>query len=195
MLRHVKESLASNGIRDISVASGYGRLLTLLAQISGARVALEIGALGGYSGICLARGLPVDGKLYSLEINEEYARLAYDNMCFAGFGDRVEYRVGAALDSLEALRQEGVRLDFCFIDADKANYPVYLEMAISMSNPGALIAADNLFLRGRTLNEASQGQSATRMRAFNAAITSDPRLEGVILPAYDGLAIARVKPS
>jgi caffeoyl-CoA O-methyltransferase len=192
-LEHVKESLRMNGVHDISVAAGYGRLLTLLVRMSGARQALEIGALGGYSGICIARGLPVDGKLYSLELKPEYAELANSNMVHAGYGENVEYRVGEALTSLRGLMEEGARFDFFFIDADKGNYPEYLELAIGLSNPGAVIAADNLFLRGRTLNPASQGNSASQIRLFNERIATDARLESAILPAFDGLAIARVK--
>ena len=114
-------------------------------------------------------------------------------MAMAGFGDKVEYRIGEALPHLQQLQEEGARFDFFFIDADKGNYPEYLELAIGLSNPGALIAGDNLFLRGRTLSPASQGNSATKVRRFNELIATDPRLESSILPAYDGLAIARVK--
>lgn len=193
VLEHVRETLRQHGIYDISVEAGYGRLLTLLVRTSGARQALEIGALGGYSGICMARGLPRDGRLYSLELNPDYARLARDNLLYAGLGDKVEYRIGEALLRLEELKREGRRFDFFFIDADKGNYLQYLELAIELSNPGALIVADNLFLRGKTLSPASQGPAASQIRRFNESIAVDGRLECVILPAYDGLAIARVK--
>ncbi|WP_438447893.1 O-methyltransferase [Gorillibacterium sp. sgz5001074] len=192
-LEQVGATLAERGIHDISVAPGYGRLLSLLVRTSGARRIIEIGSLGGYSGICLARGLPEDGKLYSLELKQEFADLALENMTRAGLGGRVEYRVGEALAELRRFEAEGERFDFFFIDADKGNYVNYLEMAIKLGNPGALIVGDNTFLRGRTLHEEDQGQSARRIRRFNELIATHPRLESTILPAYDGLAIARLK--
>jgi caffeoyl-CoA O-methyltransferase len=192
-LEMVRISLADNGIHDISVAPGYGRLLTLLVRTSGAKRILEIGSLGGYSGICLARGLPEDGRLTSLELKPEFAKLAHANLTKAGLGSKVEYRVGEALPELHRLEAEGTRFDFFFIDADKGNYVNYLEMAIQLGNPGAIIAGDNTFLRGRTLHTEDQGQSAQRVRRFNELIASHPRLDSTILPAYDGLALARIK--
>ncbi|MCZ8518072.1 MULTISPECIES: O-methyltransferase [Paenibacillus] len=192
-LQRVKEGLAAGGIRDISIAPGYGRLLTLLVGISGAKQVLEIGALGGYSGICLARGLPEGGRLYSLELSPEYAAVARRHLEEAGYGDQVEYRIGEALDSLKTLEEEGRKFDLFFIDADKGNYPNYLEWAIRLANPGALIIGDNLLMRGKTTNPEEKGSGVTRMREFNRMIAGDPRLEGVMLPAYDGLALARVR--
>ncbi|MFC4596758.1 class I SAM-dependent methyltransferase [Cohnella hongkongensis] len=192
-LDRVGKRLREAGMRDISVAAGYGRLLTLLVTVSGAKRALEIGALGGYSGICLARGLGADGKLVSLEIHREYAELALANMRDAGLGDRVEYRVGDASASLDRLKEEGEKFDFFFIDADKENYPLYLEACIELANDGAIIAADNTLLRGKTIDDARQGPSVRAIRQFNLAIARDARLQGVHLPAFDGLALARVK--
>lgn len=193
VLEQVKASIRDCGMPDISVAPGYGRLLTLLVRASGAKRVLEIGALGGYSGICLARGLGPDGRLVSLELKREYAELALANLTQAGFGERVEYRVGEALVHLQRLAEEGQRFDFYFIDADKGNYPKYLDWAIRLANPGAMIVGDNTFLRGRTLDPHDNGNSARQIRRFNELIATDPRLESTILPAYDGLAIARVK--
>lgn len=192
-LEAIRQSLAGHGIRDISVAPGYGRLLTMLVQATKTQNALEIGALGGYSGLCITRGMPKTGKLVSLELDPAYAALAQQNMTRAGYGEQVEYRIGEALPALQQLEAEGRRFDFFFIDADKANYPEYLELAVRLSNPGALIAADNLFLRGRTMSAASQGHSAQQLRAFNRRIAVDPRLTSALLPAYDGLALALVK--
>ncbi|MBE1441117.1 O-methyltransferase [Paenibacillus sp. OAS669] len=192
-LEKVTQSIAESGMRDISVAKGYGKLLTLLIKMNGARNVLEIGALGGYSGICLARGLGEQGKLYSLELKQEYADLAHRNLTEAGLGDKVEYRVGEALDSLAQLEAEGHRFDLFFIDADKGNYPNYLEWAIKLANPGAVIVGDNTLLHGDSMNPEENGNRVIKMREFNEGITRDPRLEGVILPAYDGLAIARVR--
>ncbi|EFU39567.1 O-methyltransferase family 3 [Paenibacillus vortex V453] len=192
-LQLVIEAIREHGMPEVSVAPAYGRLLTLLVQTAGARNILEIGALGGYSGICLCRGLPADGKLTSLELKEEYAALAGTHLEKAGFKDRVEYRIGPAADSLAALKREGRTFDFFFIDADKENYPLYLEYAMELANPGALIAGDNCFLRGRTLNSEKNGPSVQAVRRFNEIIATDERLVSTLLPAYDGLILARVK--
>ncbi|PZE20991.1 O-methyltransferase [Paenibacillus xerothermodurans] len=192
MLGKVKEAIRAKGMPEISIAAGYGKLLTMLAKITGAKSILEIGALGGYSGICLARGLSGGGKLISLELKQEYADVAQQHLREAGLGDKVEYRIGEALDSLAQLEREGQKFDLFFIDADKGNYPNYLEWAIKLANSGAIILGDNTLMRGRTVDPSRQGNSVTQMRLFNDRIVNDPRLEGVILPAYDGLAIARV---
>lgn len=193
-LRKVKASILAAGIQDVSVAAGYGRLLTLLVGLSKATAVLEIGALGGYSGICLARGFSAaGGRLVSLELSEINAELARRNVTEAGFGGMAEYMIGPALDSLAALKQRGERFDFFFIDADKQNYPHYLENAIALANPGAVIVGDNTLLRGRTLNPDKNGPSVLAMRKFNEQMAADPRLLSTFLPAFDGLALAVVK--
>jgi len=192
-LERVAESIRKAGMPEISVAPGYGRLLTFLVALSGARKVLEIGALGGYSGICLARGMAKGGKLVSLELKKEYADLAKANLAAAGLGEAAEYRIGEAAVGLEELRNEGQRFDFFFIDADKENYPLYLEACIGLANPGAVVAADNTLLRGRTIDEKRQGPSVLAVRRFNRMLARDDRLQGVHLPAFDGLALARVK--
>ncbi|TDF95822.1 O-methyltransferase [Paenibacillus piri] len=193
MLNKVKEGIREQGMPEISIAPGYGKLLTLLVKMNGAKRVLEIGALGGYSGICLARGLSDDGRLISLELKQEYADVAYRHLTEAGLGDKVSYRIGEALDSLVQLGEEGQRFDVFFIDADKGNYPNYLEWAIKLANPGAIIVGDNTLMHGRSMDPREKGNAVTQMRLFNEKMTGDPRLEGVILPAYDGLAIARVR--
>lgn len=192
-LERVKEGIASRGMPSISVADGYGRLLTMLVRMSGASKLLEIGALGGYSGICLARGLKDGGSLLSLELLPEYAEVARTHVEEAGYGDKVDYKVGDAKKSLEELKAEGRTFDFFFIDADKEGYPIYLDYAIELAEPGAIIVGDNILLRGRTINETKQGPSVLAVRDFNEQIATDERLESTILPGYDGLAIARVK--
>ncbi|WP_127585410.1 O-methyltransferase [Paenibacillus koleovorans] len=193
MLSRVEEGIRANGMPEISIAAGYGRLLTLLVKLSGAKRVLEIGALGGYSGICLARGLEEQGKLVSLELKPDFAEVARRHLTEAGFGDRVEYRIGEALDSLDVLEQEGARFDFYFIDADKGNYVNYLERAIRLANPGAIIVGDNALMHGRVVDPAVTSNSVQVMRRFNQMMATDPRLESTLLPAYDGLCIARVK--
>ncbi|TJY43538.1 O-methyltransferase [Cohnella pontilimi] len=192
-LERVLEEIRSRGMPEISVAPGYGRLLTLLVSLSRAKHVLEIGALGGYSGICLLRGMPADGTLTSLELREDFAAVARANVSAAGYEDRLESIIGDASASLTRLTEEGRRFDFFFIDADKENYPHYLEHAIRLANPGAVIAADNILLHGRTIDPEKQGPSVLAMREFNRRIAQDPRLTGVHLPSYDGFALAMVK--
>lgn len=193
LLLEVKRAIVNNHMPEVSIAPGYGRLLTMLAGLTRSKSILEIGALGGYSGICLCRGLVEGGRLTSLELKSEYAELAHRHLRQAGYGDVVDYRIGPALDSLKLLEAEGRTFDFFFIDADKENYPNYLEYAIRLASPGAVIAGDNIFLRGRTLNPEKNGPAVQAMRRFNEMIASDPRLTSTLLPAYDGLALAVVK--
>ncbi|MDQ8736278.1 O-methyltransferase [Paenibacillus sp. LHD-38] len=192
-LERVKAGIAANGMPDISVADGYGRLLTMLVSLTKAQRIVEIGALGGYSGICLARGLKEGGMLTSLELLQNYADLAQKHMEAAGLGDKVEYMVGDAKQSLAELLSAGRKFDFFFIDADKEGYPVYLDYAIALASPGAVIVGDNILLRGRTTNPAKAGPSVHAVRSFNETIASDERLQSTVLPGYDGLAIAIVK--
>ncbi|SDN17350.1 Predicted O-methyltransferase YrrM [Paenibacillus sp. yr247] len=193
VLERVKEVIRTHNMPEISIAPGYGRLLTMLVTITGATKVLEIGALGGYSGICLARGLKEGGKLISLELKQDFADVAKQNVTDAGLGELVEYRIGEALVHLNELLEQGERFDFFFIDADKVNYPNYLELAIKLANPGAVIAGDNTLMRGKVVDANQTKDSIQAMRTFNQRIAADPRLESTILPAYDGLALARVK--
>lgn len=180
-------------MRNISVPPEIGKLLTLLVKISGAKEILDIGALGGYSGICLVRGLQNDGHLTSLELKEEFAQLAHENLTKAGFGERVTYHTGEALTSLEQLEKQQKKFDFIFIDADKDNYPNYLERSLRLANPGALIVGDNVLRGGRVADTSYEDSSVDQIRAFNDRIANDPKLESIILSIGDGLSIARVK--
>lgn len=192
-LERVKAGIAANGMPDISVADGYGRLLTMMVTMSGAQKIMEIGALGGYSGICLARGLRAGGSLVSLELLQNYADVAKVHMEAAGLGEKVVYLVGDAKQSLAELKSAGRKFDFFFIDADKEGYPVYLNYAIELAEPGAIIVADNILLRGRTTDPAKAGPAVRAVRSFNETIATDERLMSTVLPGYDGLAIAIVK--
>lgn len=193
VLLEIRQSIASHGMPAISVLPEIGRLLQMLVAMSGARRVLEIGALGGYSGVCLARGLPQDGIVLSLELSAEYAGVARENVERAGVGDRIQYRIGPALDSLAELKTEGQSFDFIFIDADKPNYPNYLDWAVQLSRKGAVIAADNILLGDRVLDPDSLDESVAAMRLFHERLAVDERLDAVLLPILDGLAIARVR--
>ncbi|WP_040228029.1 O-methyltransferase [Bhargavaea cecembensis] len=194
VLEEVRESIRKNGMPSISVSPSSGRLLTMLVQISGARKILEIGALGGYSGICLARGFGSGGRLTSLELKEEYAELAGRNLERAGFGGQVGYMTGPALESLRELADKGERFDFFFIDADKESYHDYLEACIRIAKPGALIVADNVLARGSVADPDSEQRRYTEtMRTFNKKVAAHLRLESTLIPTGDGLTLSRVK--
>jgi caffeoyl-CoA O-methyltransferase len=191
----VRESRRA-GLPQIQVSPNEGKLLQLLAELAGVRRILEIGTLGGYSTIHLARGMAEDGTLISLEIDERHAEVARQNVERAGLGGRVEIRVGDARELLAELaeRDEGP-FDLIFIDADKTGYPEYLEWALNLSRPGSLILGDNTIWGGTIIDP--RDNSTRAIHEFNERLASDPRLSAIILPlmrgSVDGLAIARVR--
>lgn len=183
------------GLPEINVSPNEGKLLQLLAETAGARRILEIGTLGGYSTIHLARALPEGGSLVSLELDERYAEVARENVREAGLGDKVEVRVGDAKALLARMVEEGEgTFDLTFIDADKGGYPEYLEWTLRLSRPGSLILVDNAIRGGSVLDPEDEAAWATR--DFNEALAKDPRLSALVLPLIreriDGIAIARV---
>jgi len=189
---------AAAGLPEIAVSPAQGKLLTLLARAAAARRILEIGTLGGYSAICLARALPADGRLVTLELDPHHAGVARANIARAGLAERVEVRVGPAVESLAQLAAEGAApFDLIFIDADKPSYIAYLEGSLRLARPGALIIADNVVRYGRVLDAASDDANAQGVRHFNERLAADPRLSAVILQTvgskgHDGFAIAVV---
>jgi caffeoyl-CoA O-methyltransferase len=183
------------GLPEINVSPNEGRLLQLLAGIAGARRILEVGTLGGYSTIHLARALPEEGVMISLELNEAHAEVARENIAQAGLGEKVEVWVGDARTLLAEIVEEGTGpFDLTFIDADKEGYPEYLEWSLRISRSGSLILADNA-IRGGSVIEP-EDESARATHEFNDALAKDSRLSALILPLIrgwvDGLAIARV---
>lgn len=194
ILSEVIASIKENDMPSISVSSSAGKLLTMLVKISGAKDILEIGALGGYSGICLARGFGDKGRLISLELKEKYAELAQRNLMKAGFGDQVQYMTGEALKNLESLIEQEEMFDFFLIDADKDNYKNYLESCIRLARPGAIIVMDNVLARGSVADKDIPAKRYTElMKVFNDKVANDKRLESFIIPVGDGMTIARVK--
>lgn len=193
LLEEVIASIQENGMPSISVSPSSGKLLTMLISISGAKNVLEIGALGGYSGICLARGFGSEGKLTSLELKEEYAKLAYRNLTKAGFGDQVSYMTGEALQSLEKLARDNKKFDFFFIDADKDNYENYLQYCIKLAESGALIVMDNVLARGSVADPDAEPKRHTAfMKAFNETVAKHPQLQSMLIPIGDGLTLSKV---
>lgn len=188
------------GLPPIQVSPSQGKLLYLLARLHGARRILELGTLGGYSAIWMARALPPGGRLVSLELDEKHADVARASLVRAGLADRSEVIVGPALGSLARLVGRGEPpFDMVFIDADKGNYTAYLEWALRLTRPGSLIAADNVVRDGGVLDAGGKDEMAQAARAFNAALAAEPRLEAIVLQqvgpkGHDGLALAIVRP-
>jgi predicted O-methyltransferase YrrM len=181
------------GLPAIAVSPLQGRLLNLLARVQGARAILEIGTLGGYSTIWLARALPADGRLVSLEAEPHYAEVARANVARAGLGGLVEIRVGPALETLPEV--EGP-FDLVFIDADKRTTPAYFEAALERSRPGGLIVGDNVVRGGALL--AGADPSSEGMRRFVDLLAAEPRVEATVIQTvgakgYDGFALALVR--
>jgi len=173
------------GLRSIQVPPELGRLLGILAQATGARRVLEIGTLGGYSAIHLARALPADGRLISLELDERHAQVARENLAQAGLADRADVRVGAALDLLPALTADPP-FDLAFIDADKESYPAYLEWCVQLVRPGGMIVVDNVLSRRGVIPPAADDADGRGIAAMNEAAARDPRLDAIIVPARGG---------
>ena len=186
------------GLPPISVSPAAGKFLYLLAKLLGARRILEIGTLGGYSAIWMARALPADGHLVSLEYSPRHADVASGNIARAGLVGTIEIRVGAAADTLPKLAAEGVEpFDMVFIDADKGGYPDYLDWALKLTRPGSLIVADNVVRGGAVADGLSRDPNVQGVRSYLEKVAADPRLEGTVMQTvgvkgYDGLSIARV---
>lgn len=186
------------GLPSIQVSAPQGKLLYLLARIGGARRILEVGTLAGYSTIWLARGLPADGVLVSLELESRHAEVARANLERAGLADRVQVRVGAASESLAGLVAEGVEpFDLVFVDADKEGYPDYLQWALRLTRPGSVLVFDNVVRGGRVLAPASDDTAAQGARRMLDLLADEPRVSATVVQTvgekgYDGFALALV---
>ena len=197
----LEEALAANaaaGLPSIDVSAPQGKLIHLLARMTGARKALEIGALGGYSTIWIARALPVDGRLISLELNAKRADVARRNVARAGLGGKVEVRTGAALASLPKIEAEGHGpFDFVFIDADKTNNAAYVEWSLRLSRPGTAIVVDNVVRDGAVVDAASADPDVVGVRRMFEMMAREPRLSATAIQTvgakgWDGFTLAIV---
>ncbi|MGE0210878.1 MAG: O-methyltransferase [Parvibaculaceae bacterium] len=193
----LKESSAG-GLPEIAVAPNQGKFLMLLAMAVGARKILEIGTLGGYSTTWLARGLAPDGRLVTLEYAPKHAEVARRNLARAGLADRVEVRVGPAVESLPKLVEEGAGpFDLVFIDADKQSYAAYLEWSLKLVRKGSLIVADNMVRDGKVTDAHSGDPLVDGVRRFNERLAAEKRLSATALQTvgvkgYDGFVLALV---
>jgi predicted O-methyltransferase YrrM len=200
--RPLTDALAANaaaGLPAIDVSPAQGKFLHLLAKAVGARRILEVGTLGGYSTIWLARALPPGGALITLEIEPGHAEVARGNLDRAGVADKVEVRVGPALDALaEVGKAQDAPFDFAFIDADKENNANYVHAAIGLARPGALIVVDNVIREGRVLEGESEDSAVQGTRRLFDMLANEPRLESTAIQTvgvkkWDGFVIAVVK--
>jgi predicted O-methyltransferase YrrM len=189
------------GLPAIQVSPPQGKLLQLLVRLVGAKMVLEFGTLGGYSAILMARALPEGERLISLEANAEYAEVAQASIEAAGVGEKVEIRVGPALEALPALEEEGAGpFDLVFIDADKVNTPNYFAWALDRTRPGGLIVADNVVRDGTLADGESADEATQAQRRLHEMLRDEPRVSAttvqtVGVKGYDGFLLALVEPA
>jgi predicted O-methyltransferase YrrM len=196
-LKATVESIERSGIPQISISASQGKFLQVLAKLCNAKKILELGTLAGYSTIWMARALPKDGKLISLEYEQLHADVAAENIKRAGLDHIVEIRVGKALDLLPVLAKENMIFDMIFIDADKPPYAEYFEWALKLSRPGTLIIADNVIREGKVLEENPDDERVTGVHRFNKLLAATEKVTASIIQTvgskeHDGMAIAVV---
>src|SRR5262245_35978627 len=188
-LRALREETAKLPDAEWQIAPEQGPFLALLVQLAGAKNCLEVGTFTGYSAAWVAGALPADGKLVCCEINETFASVARKHWAAAGVADKIELRMGAALETLKTL--PAGHFDYAFIDADKANYDAYYEKCLQLSRPGGLIAIDNTLWDGRVADPSVTDVDTRAIRALNQKLFADERVSLSFLPFADGLTLAR----
>jgi caffeoyl-CoA O-methyltransferase len=190
VLRRLAEETARlGGISIMQVAPDQGALITLLVRAIRAGRAIEVGTFTGYSAICIARGLREDGKLITCDVNEEWGKLASRYFDEAGVAERIEMRVGPAVETLRSIPDDGA-FDFAFIDADKQGYPDYYEECLRLLRPGGLLMIDNVLLSGRVRDPATDDESAQAISKLNDVIADDERVDVAMLGISDGVTLA-----
>ncbi|HEX6456565.1 MAG TPA: O-methyltransferase [Solirubrobacterales bacterium] len=200
-LRAAVAAAEAAGLPSIQVSPPQGKLLQLLVRLLGAERILEFGTLGGYSAILMARALPANGRLITLEANPEYAEVARQSIEAAGVGEKVEIRVGPALEALPRLEEEGAGpFDLVFIDADKVNTPNYFDWALDRTRPGGLIVADNVVRKGTLADPSDPDEATMAQRRLHQTLAGDSRasattIQTVGVKGYDGFLIALVEPA
>jgi len=188
----VEETRGLGGISIMQVAPEQGAFLTLIARAIGARRAIEVGTFTGFSALCLARGLPEDGRLICCDVSEEWTQVGRPYWERAGVSDRIDLRIGPAIETLRALEDDG-GYDLAFIDADKPGYRDYAEELIRLLGPGGLILVDNVLWAGSVIDPEAHDENVEAIRAFNDWAIDDDRIECVMLAIGDGLSFLRVR--
>jgi predicted O-methyltransferase YrrM len=200
--RHLDAAVAASdaaGLPPIQVSPPQGKLLAILIEMMGAKSVLEVGTLGGYSTIWMAKSLPANGRLVTIEIDPKHAEVAQQNFNRAGLGDKIELRTGNARDILPDMIDDGAGpFDFVFIDADKASNPDYFGWALEMSRPGTVIIVDNVIREGHIIEADSEDASVKGVRRLNEVMAGNPRvtvtaLQTVGVKGYDGFSVALVR--
>ena len=186
------ETRALGSPAGMQVGPDQGQLLTFLTHLIGARNAVEVGTFTGYSSLCIARALPEDGQLICCDISEKWTEIGRRAWKRAGLADRIDLRLGRGLDTLREL-PPNPHLDLVFLDADKGGYVSYWNELVPRVRPGGLLVADNVLWSGEIVNEGSDDTDTQALRAFNDYVAGDDRVDVVILPAFDGLLLARRK--
>jgi caffeoyl-CoA O-methyltransferase len=174
----------------MQISEEQGDFLGILARLIGAKNAIEVGTFTGYSALCVARALPEDGKLLCLDLDDDWTAVAQKHWERAGVANRIELRIGPALESLDQLEPE-MTFDFAFIDADKTEYDAYYERILPRIRPNGVLLFDNMFWGGMVIEGLSDHPSAKALRELNAKLAADERIECVLLPIADGIQLCR----
>jgi len=186
----IEETRRLGGISMMQVAPEQGAFLTLITRVTGARRAVEVGTFTGYSSLCIARGLPDDGKLLCCDVSEEWTSVGRRFWEKAGVAHKIELSIAPAAETLRALPAREL-FDLAFIDADKPGYPVYYEEILARLRPNGLILVDNVLWMGRVADPEAQDEHTRHIRAFNDKVVADPRVEVVMLAIADGVTLIR----
>lgn len=190
--RLIEETRSLGDLFGMQISADEGSLLTLLARLTGARHAIELGTFTGYSAICIARGLQAGGRLVCCDLSEEWTSIARRYWKEAGVEAMIDLRLGPAAETVRSLPAEPT-FDLAFIDADKPAYPAYWELVVPRMRPGGLILADNVFRHGAIVDPDAGDEGTVAMRRFNDTVAADGRTDAVMLSIADGLTLARVR--
>ncbi len=193
LLRRLREETALLPQAQMQISAEQGQFMRLLIELIGARKALEVGVFTGYSSLCVALALPVDGHMVACDMSDEWTQIARRYWREAGVTEKISLRLQPGRETLDELIAggEAETFDFAFIDADKSNYEVYYEQALMLVRPGALIVVDNVLWSGRVADEADQETDTVAIRAFNRKLHADERVTISLVPVADGLTLAR----
>jgi len=193
LLRQLRDETAAMPEHDMQIAPEQGALMALLVELTGARRCLEVGTFTGYSSLSVALALPADGRLVCIDLSREWTDVARRYWAQAGVADKIELRLGPALDTLDAMVAEGQAgtFDFAFLDADKDNYPAYADRILTLLRRGGLMAIDNVFWGGEVAQPEVDNVSVRGIRELNRILASDERVSLSMVPIADGLTLAR----